>query len=233
MSENIFSTSDDDIFEDYVESSSSSYQEQNSSNDSPSLDKIFADVDSPFKKLLQNSSLKVGLGEAFYAAADEWVNAGYKEANASAIVKELAELTEGRFLYKHRLECCKEVIARKKTIIRFVNILLDSEQEKNLISSASDSLKINLSETYFDVFFKSYYNIEMFMLQHEIALYKSLCDIMQIEVDSSLLDLNVETEVISNTADVINDLYIQYFDKDNLEERMNQYVKEFRSKKED
>jgi hypothetical protein len=230
MSENIFSTSDDDIFEEYVESTSTPYQEDASSDSSSTIDKIFGDVDSPFKKLLQNSSLKVGLGEAFYAAADEWVNAGYKEANAAAVIKELAELTQGRFLYNHRLECCKEVIARKKTIIRFVSVLINTEQEKNLIASAGDSLKINLSETYFDIFFKSYYNIEMFILQHEMALYKSLCDLMQIEQDSSLLDLNVETEVTMNTADIINDLYIQYFDKDNLEERMKHYVKEFRTK---
>jgi hypothetical protein len=231
MSDNIFSTDDDDIFQDYVDSDSTDVFSENTTADTPQpFDKLLADVDSPFKKLLQNSSLKVNLGEAFYAAADEWVNLGYKEANASAIVKELAELTQGRFLYKHRLECCKEVIARKKTIIRFLNIILDKDQEKNIVAAAVDDFKLNLSESYFDMFFRSYYNIEMFMLQHEIALYKSLCDIMQIDKDLSLIDLNTETDVINNTADVINDLYIQYFDKDNLEERMNEYVKEFRAK---
>ncbi len=231
MSDNIFSTDDDDIFQDYVDSDSTDVFSENTTADTPQpFDKLLADVDSPFKKLLQNSSLKVNLGEAFYAAADEWVNLGYKEANASAIVKELAELTQGRFLYKHRLECCKEVIARKKTIIRFLNIMLDKDQEKNIVAAAVDDFKLNLSESYFDMFFRSYYNIEMFMLQHEIALYKSLCDIMQIDKDLSLIDLNTETDVINNTADVINDLYIQYFDKDNLEERMNEYVKEFRAK---
>jgi hypothetical protein len=231
MSDNIFSTDDDDIFQDYVDSDSTDVFSENTTPDTPQpFDKLLADVDSPFKKLLQNSSLKVNLGEAFYAAADEWVNLGYKEANASAIVKELAELTQGRFLYKHRLECCKEVIARKKTIIRFLNIILDKDQEKNIVAAAVDDFKLNLSESYFDMFFRSYYNIEMFMLQHEIALYKSLCDIMQIDKDLSLIDLNTETDVINNTADVINDLYIQYFDKDNLEERMNEYVKEFRAK---
>jgi len=68
------------------------------------------------------------------------------------------------------------------------------------------------------------------MFQHEVALYKSLCDIMGIEQDSNLCDLNQESEIIQNTADVINDLYIQYFDKDALEERLKEYVKEFRNK---
>lgn len=229
MPDNIFSTNDDDIFEDYVESSSNDSLSQDTSSAQP-LDKIFSDVDSPFKKLLEDSSLKVGLGEAFYNAADEWVNQGYKEANSSAIIKELARLTDGRFLYNHRLECAKEVIARKKTILRFLNILLDSDAEKNIISSATD-FRITLSETYFDVFFRSYFNIETFMIQHEIALYKSLCEMMNIEIDESLCNLNQETETISNVADVINDLYMQHFDKDDLEERMKKHVNEFRTKK--
>lgn len=229
MPDNIFSSNDDDIFEDYVESSSDNFISEDTSSSQP-LDKIFSDVDSPFKKLLEDSSLKVGLGEAFYNAADEWVNQGYKEANSSAIIKELARLTDGRFLYNHRLECAKEVIARKKTILRFLNILLDSDAEKNIISSATD-FRITLSETYFDVFFRSYFNIETFMIQHEIALYKSLCEMMDIEIDESLCNLNQETETISNVADVINDLYMQHFDKDDLEERMKKHVNEFRTKK--
>jgi hypothetical protein len=229
MPDNIFSTNDDDIFEDYVESSSNDSFSQDTSSAQP-LDKIFSDVDSPFKKLLEDSSLKVGLGESFYNAADEWVNQGYKEANSSAIIKELARLTDGRFLYNHRLECAKEVIARKKTILRFLNMLLDSDAQKNIISSATD-FRITLSETYFDVFFRSYFNIETFMIQHEIALYKSLCEMMNIEIDESLCNLNQETETISNVADVINDLYMQHFDKDDLEERMKKHVNEFRTKK--
>ena len=229
MPDNIFSTNDDDIFEDYVESSSNDSFSQDTSSAQP-LDKIFSDVDSPFKKLLEDSSLKVGLGESFYNAADEWVNQGYKEANSSAIIKELARLTDGRFLYNHRLECAKEVIARKKTILRFLNMLLDSDAQKNIISSATD-FRITLSETYFDVFFRSYFNIETFMIQHEIALYKSLCEMMNIEIDESLCNLNQETETISNVADVINDLYMQHFDKDDLEERMKNHVNDFRTKK--
>lgn len=229
MPDNIFSANDDDIFEDYVESSSNDSFSQDTSSAQP-LDKIFSDVDSPFKKLLEDSSLKVGLGEAFYNAADEWVNQGYKEANSSAIIKELARLTDGRFLYNHRLECAKEVIARKKTILRFLNMLLESDAQKNIISSATD-FRITLSETYFDVFFRSYFNIETFMIQHEIALYKSLCEMMNIEIDESLCNLNQETETISNVADVINDLYMQHFDKDDLEERMKKHVNEFRTKK--
>lgn len=229
MPDNIFSTNDDDIFEDYVESSSNDSFSQDTSSAQP-LDKIFSDVDSPFKKLLEDSSLKVGLGESFYNAADEWVNQGYKEANSSAIIKELARLTDGRFLYNHRLECAKEVIARKKTILRFLNMLLESDAQKNIISSATD-FRITLSETYFDVFFRSYFNIETFMIQHEIALYKSLCEMMNIEIDESLCNLNQETETISNVADVINDLYMQHFDKDDLEERMKKHVNEFRTKK--
>lgn len=229
MPDNIFSTNDDDIFEDYVESSSNDSFSQDTSSAQP-LDKIFSDVDSPFKKLLEDSSLKVGLGEAFYNAADEWVNQGYKEANSSAIIKELARLTDGRFLYNHRLECAKEVIARKKTILRFLNMLLESDAQKNIISSATD-FRITLSETYFDVFFRSYFNIETFMIQHEIALYKSLCEMMNIEIDESLCNLNQETETISNVADVINDLYMQHFDKNDLEERMKKHVNEFRTKK--
>lgn len=229
MPDNIFSTNDDDIFQDYVESSSNDSFSQDTSSAQP-LDKIFSDVDSPFKKLLEDSSLKVGLGESFYNAADEWVNQGYKEANSSAIIKELARLTDGRFLYNHRLECAKEVIARKKTILRFLNMLLDSDAQKNIISSATD-FRITLSETYFDVFFRSYFNIETFMIQHEIALYKSLCEMMNIEIDESLCNLNQETETISNVADVINDLYMQHFDKNDLEERMKKHVNEFRTKK--
>lgn len=70
MPDNIFSTNDDDIFEDYVESSSNDSFSQDTSSAQP-LDKIFSDVDSPFKKLLEDSSLKVGLGESFYNAAEE------------------------------------------------------------------------------------------------------------------------------------------------------------------
>jgi len=229
MPDNIFSSNDDDIFEEYVENTTSYDDVDLPPDNNQTIDKLFTDVDSPFKKLLQNSSLKVNLGEAFYAAADEWVNLGYKEAHSAAVVKQLAELTEGKFLYHHRLECCKEVIARKKTIIKFLTSMLDADSEKSIINAATD-FKLNLSESYFDIFFRSYYNIEMFMLQHEIALYKSLCDMMEIEHDLNLCDLNQDTETIQNTADVINDLYIQYFDKDALEERMKEYAKEFRTK---
>jgi hypothetical protein len=54
---------------------------------------------------------------------------------------------------------------------------------------------------------------------------------MNIEIDESLCNLNQETETISNVADVINDLYMQHFDKDDLEERMKKHVNEFRTKK--
>jgi len=229
MPDNIFSSNDDDIFEEYVENTSFDENVDLPPDTNQTIDKLFTDLDSPFKKLLQNSSLKVNLSEAFYSAADQWVTLGYKEAHTAAVVKQLAELTEGKFLYHHRLECSKEVIARKKTVIRFLTLMLDSDSESSIINAAND-FKLNLSRSYFDIFFRSYYNIQVFMFQHEVALYKSLCDIMGIEQDSNLCDLNQESEIIQNTADVINDLYIQYFDKDALEERLKEYVKEFRNK---
>jgi len=124
MSSNLYSSNDDDIFEDYVEPQASSAY---NSSQEDEINKSFSDIDSPFSSLLRSSSLKVNFGDAFYNAAHEWITAGYREANTSAILSTLSEITEGRFLYFHRLTSSVELLQRKKTIIRFLKLLLNND----------------------------------------------------------------------------------------------------------
>jgi hypothetical protein len=99
---NIYSN-DDDLFEEYVDSDSSTNSSYDSDLNANTVDKVFSDIDSPFKSLLRDSSLKVNFTEAFYRAAHEWVNQGYREANTSAILNELVLITNGQFVYRHRI----------------------------------------------------------------------------------------------------------------------------------
>lgn len=227
------SSNDDDIFEDYVDTPSNSPSFSDSTSDS-SINKVFSEVDSPFKSMLSNSSLKVGFTEAFYMAAHEWTNVGYREANNAAVVDELVRMTNGEFLYRQRIKFSIETIARKKTIVRFLKILLDESNTSEIIATASRDFNLNFNEKFFIMFFRSLYNVQIHSLLDEIVLYKSLCHLTSTPVDEDLCDLTKDTEPISNNSDYINKLYLDFFEKDTkqLEELREHYVNEvFQQKK--
>jgi hypothetical protein len=226
---NIYSN-DDDLFEEYVDSDSSTNSSYDSDLNANTVDKVFSDIDSPFKSLLRDSSLKVNFTEAFYRAAHEWVNQGYREANTSAILNELVLITNGQFVYRHRIELCKESLARKKTIISFLNIVLNSDTADTVIKANSED--INFTKNYFAMFFRSYYNIQVHTFWHEVALYKSLCQVSGTEINEDLCDLTKDSETITDSSQVINDLYIKHFEKDhdNLKETLERNIEEIFSK---
>lgn len=218
---------DDDIFEDYVEPQrlfSDPIEEPSESN----INKVFSDVDSPFKSLLDNSSLKVNFTEAFYRAAHDWTAAGYREANTASIIDELVRITDGEFLYRQRIKFCTETIARKKTIIRFLNIILNDENSSEVINVANKELNLNFTENFLKMFFCSLYNVMKHSLMTEIVLYKSLCELTNTAIDEDLCDLDKDTEPITNTSEYVNNLYLQYFKKHEhkLEELRQRHAEE-------
>ena len=233
MSNNIFNTNDDDIFDDYQETSISSdpLLESPIQNEDKSFEKVFSDLNSPFESLIQSSSLKVNFGEAFYNAAHEWVMQGYREANNITVIDSLVQLTDGKYLYQHRLNCSQQTIARKKTVLKFLSILLDNTDESNTVVSNSTTHDFNFSEAYFSMFFRSFYNIQLHTFHHETALYKALCEILEVEVDNTLCDPALETIVITETNDYINSLYMQYFDRDLIQQKIDKYLEETPLKK--
>lgn len=217
-------SNDDDIFEEYVEQKdTSTFSNEDSTN---TVDKVFSEIDSPFKSLIKSSSLKVNFGEAFYHAAHEWQLQGYREANNASILDELVRITNGEFLYRHRLAFCKETILRKKVIIRFLNHILDDESTTAVVHSAKEEFNLNFSETYFNMFFKSFYNIQIDTFYQEVALYRALCEITQTTPDQSIWDLEVESEPLINISDYINTLYINHFEPTNLQEIIKKYADE-------
>lgn len=219
---NIYSN-DDDIFEDYVEDVAT--QSDIDETISPeNVDKVFSDIDSPFKTLIKNSSLKVNFGEAFYQAAHEWQIQGYREANNASILDELARITNGEFLYRHRLAFCRETIIRKKTVINFLNLILTDESTTAIVRSSKEELNLNFTETYFHMFFKSFYNIHLHTYHQEVALYRALCEITNTEVDETVCDLAFNSEPLTNAADHINNLYIQYFESTSLRDKIQEHV---------
>lgn len=234
MSNNIFNTNDDDIFDDYQETSNSNSSSNNPLLDSPlvnddkSFEKVFSDLNSPFESLLQNSSLKVNFGEAFYNAAHEWVMQGYREANNISMIDALVQLTDGQYLYHHRLNCSRQTLARKKTVLKFLSILLDNSDEAPhvIAKNSNEDFNVHFSEAYFSMFFRSFYNIQMHTFLHETALYKALCEILNVEPDNDLCDPNIESVAITETSDYINSLYIRYFDKDLLNQKINNHLEE-------
>jgi hypothetical protein len=233
MSNNIFNTNDDDIFDDYQETSASSdpLLEAPTHNEDKSFEKVFSDLNSPFESLIQNSSLKVNFGEAFYNAAHEWTMQGYREANNTTIIDSLVKLTDGRYLYEHRLNCSRQTLARKKTVLKFLSILLDNTDETPAIIANNTTHDFNFSEAYFSMFFRSFYNILLHTFLHETALYKALCEILEVEPDNNLCDPNIETIAITDTNDYINSLYMQYFDRDLIQQKIDKYLEEISSTK--
>jgi hypothetical protein len=233
MSNNIFNTNDDDIFDDYQETSASSdpLLEAPTHNEDKSFEKVFSDLNSPFESLIQNSSLKVNFGEAFYNAAHEWTMQGYREANNTTIIDSLVKLTDGRYLYEHRLNCSRQTLARKKTVLKFLSILLDNTDETPTFIANNTTHDFNFSEAYFSMFFRSFYNIQLHTFHHETALYKALCEILEVEPDNNLCDPNVQTIAVTETTEYINTLYMQYFDRDLLQQKIDKYLEEISSTK--
>lgn len=222
---NIYSN-DDDIFEDYVEQSSNSANlDDPTKSSSETFDKAFSDIDTPFKSLVKNSSLKVNFGEAFYGAAHEWVMQGYRESNNVAVINELARITDGEFLYRHRLIFCKESIIRKKTVLKFLSLILDGEETKAFVRSANENFSVNFTETYFNMSFRSFYNILLDTYWNEVALYKTLCEITNTDIDINVYDLNHEDDILS-VSDHINNLYVDYFEKTDLHEKLQRNIDE-------
>jgi hypothetical protein len=230
MSNNIFNTNDDDIFDDYQETSTSNDPliDTPVSNEDKSFEKVFSDLNSPFESLIQNSSLKVNFGEAFYNAAHEWIMQGYREANNITVIDSLVQLTDGKYLYQHRLNCSRQTLARKKTVLKFLSILLDNSDETPSIvaKNSKQDLNLDFSEAYFSMFFRSFYNIQLHTFHHEIALYKALCEILEVEPDQTLCDPTLESIAITETTDYINSLYMQYFDRDLLQQKIDKYLEE-------
>jgi hypothetical protein len=233
MSNNIFNTNDDDIFDDYQETSASSdpLLEASTHNEDKSFEKVFSDLNSPFESLIQNSSLKVNFGEAFYNAAHEWIMQGYREAGNISIIDSLVKLTDGKYLYEHRLNCSRQTLARKKTVLKFLSILLDNTDETPTFIANNTTHDFNFSEAYFSMFFRSFYNIQLHTFHHETALYKALCEILEVEPDNNLCDPNVETTAVTETTEYINTLYMQYFDRDLLQQKIDKYLEEISSTK--
>jgi hypothetical protein len=234
MSSNIYSSNDDDIFEDYVEPSSS-----NDYSNTPEdlIDKSFPDIDSPFSSLLRSSSVKVNFGDAFYNAAHEWIASGYREANTSAILTTLSELTEGRFLYVHRLTSSAELLQRKKTIIRFLKLLLNNDSLDGFVKVISDHKeaiedKLKFNEEYFNMFFRSFYNLQIHTYKCEYAVYISLCEMLDHPIDQSLADPFSEDITVTSGSKTINDLYMQYFEKDKLGDLIEKNIEQILSQKE-
>lgn len=227
MSNNIFSSNDDYLFEDYQETTTETYQEEPVVSED-NIDKVFADIDSPFRTLLTSSSLKVNFGDAFYNAAHEWIHQGYREANSASILDALVSLTDGKFLYHHRMTTSFEILNRKKTIIRFLNLILNDPNAENIVKVAGQESDIHLSETYFNMFFRSFYNIQIHTYYCELAVYMSLCDMLELEHDQDLLDPLCENNLnIIDTADHINNLYMKHFDGKDLSSRIKDYVDDF------
>lgn len=231
MSDNIYSSNDDDIFEDYVESNSSPNTTQDVTEDSEqdSIENLFSGLDSSFRTLIAKSSFKIGLGESFYNASHTWENIGYTEANTKAILSHLAESTGGKFLYFHRLVNCAEIIARKKTVIKFIDILIDDVQNSQtsaiIKSKTSDKqFDLNLTDNYFKMVFSSFRRIQYYFYQREVAVHKAISDILGLEHDNDLYDFSKPSKVVDTTAQTINDLYIQYFDNDVLQEKVSAYL---------
>lgn len=229
MSNNIFSSNDDDIFEDYVDSSSNTFQEESfADNTKENMDKVFGDIDSPFRSLIDSSSLKVNFGDAFYNASYEWIHQGYREANSCSIISALADLTDGKFLYHHRMMTSFEVLNRKKTIIRFLNIVLNDKEAENIIKVAGKNSDIKFSETYFNMFFRSFYNIQIHTYYCELAVYMSLCDLLEIEPDTNVIDPNSDQEIkVLDSVDHLNSLYIKHFPKEELADKIKAYTDDF------
>lgn len=227
MSNNIYSSSDDDIFQDYVEPTTTSESQDNFSTNEQTVDQIFPDIDSPFRDLLQNSSMKVNFGDAFYNAAHQWTLQGYREANAAAMMETLAEVTNGKFLYNHRLTTSKEVLNRKKTIIKFLSMMLESNTVETFVHISDKTSSIQFSETYFNMFFRSFYNIQLHTYYCELAVYKALSEMLELPIDPVVCDPHSESEYpILNSSDHINDLYIKYFQADELGEKIGKYTNE-------
>jgi hypothetical protein len=233
MSNNIFNTNDDDIFDDYQETfvSSDPLLEAPTHNEDKSFEKVFSDLNSPFESLIQNSSLKVNFGEAFYNAAHEWIMQGYREAGNISIIDSLVKLTDGKYLYEHRLNCSRQTLARKKTVLKFLSILLDNTDETPTFIANNTTHDFNFSEAYFSMFFRSFYNIQLHTFHHETALYKALCEILEVEPDNNLCDPNVQTIAVTETTEYINTLYMQYFDRDLLQQKIDKYLEEISSTK--
>jgi hypothetical protein len=78
------------------------------------------------------------------------------------------------------------------------------------------------------VLFRSIY--KYFTLK-EIALHKALSDHLGIPHDEELYDLSQPSAIIDGPSDVINDLYVQYFEKDSLTEKTEEYFEQIKSQK--
>jgi hypothetical protein len=222
---NIYSSSDDDIFEDYVENKSESHN--SFSSEDLSSDKVFPEIDSPFQDLLKSSTLKVNFGEAFYEAAHEWTNQGYREANGVSILEALAELTNGKFVYSHRLITSKEILSRKKTIIKFLTLILEDDSVETVIKISGKDSNVKFNQTYFSMFFRSFYNIQLHTYYCELAVYKSLSEILNTPLDQNLVDPHSESQLpVINSTEHINNLYIKYFEKDDLAQKIESYMDE-------
>lgn len=226
------SSNDDDIFEEYVDNTTSTIEDlssQDSSQDSSHA--IFSEMDPSFREIFNNSSLKVNFGEAFYNAAHHWLTLGYKQANSASIIQAITDLTDGKFLYQHRLLSCIESINRRKTIIKFLSSVLNTEENVTVVQSINSDVNINFSETYFNMFFRSFYNIHVHTFWYEVALYKTLSEYLQLDVDENLIDINHPGDEVIELAEFINNLYIKYFDRDYLTSKMEQNVNQILDEK--
>jgi len=215
---NIYSN-DDDIFEDYVEPSSKIEEDSERT-----IDQVFSDIDSPFKNLLRNSSLKVDFSQAFYNAAHDWTMMGYKSANDNAILDEIVRLTNGEFLYRHRISISREIIVRRKTILNFLNIVLENDNTNAIIKTSKENFNVNFTDTYFQMFFRSFYNIQLHMYWQEVAVYRALCEMVNQDPEDDICDLTKESILMDDHADYINKLYIDFFDKTTLDEKIKENV---------
>ena len=218
MTNSIFSSNDDDIFEEYVETNSPN---ETIDDQRSHLDRTLAEIDSPFKNLMKTSSMKVSFADSFYGASIEWIEQGYRESSDISVFDALAKMTNGRFLYEHRLTCCVEAINRKKTILKFVTLILEADvkfEETSNPNQMKVSGKISdaVKEISLSMFFKSFYNIHFHNLKHDVALYKTLCEYLELDVDQALVDLNAPAHQVLSTNDYINSLYVQYLDSDYL-----------------
>jgi heat shock protein HspQ len=238
MSNEFLSSNDDDIFEDYVEETNlnTDYNSQSLHSEQEVSDDIFGDLDSSFSSFLKSSSVKVNFADSFYNAAHDWVQDGYSQSNLKAVLDTLTELTEGKFLYYHRLTSSSEILYRQKTILKFLNLILSEDNLETVLGVVSSDektfKKFNFNQEYFSMFFKSFYNLQMHAYKCEYAVYLSLCQFLETTPDKNLEDPLSEEITVLSMSDIINDLYKNHFQKDELGDLIAKNIKEILSKEE-
>lgn len=218
---------DDDIFDD--SKSLGDNQSQNDTSNQPDKD-LLKNIQSSFtvnedseisdfinflsKEADFSINIRYEFISSFYESLHRWFYKYNVDKTSYATAKVLSVLTENKYMIYYRINELRIEIIKRKVISKFIRMILENT---HVLSKLFEKLNSELDRRYIKTYLVSIYEMNEFTIVQSTALYKALCESIDIEFDPSYLDQEKHTVSSFKDRDRKENLFRESLDPETRE----------------